>query len=357
MNTRFLDLARCSLVIRSGPHQGQSRMIEGDVFRIGKSPENDLVLDDDTVSRAHCEIARERKGYLLRDLASTNGTWLDGAGVREIWLKPESLITIGKVELEVRPWNERIELVPSENDHFGDVVGTSVGMRQIFGLLERLGPTDATVLLSGEAGTGKSALARAIHESSPRKSEPFVVVDCGAVASTLIESELFGQGEESTDANEVKQGAFERAHGGTLFLDRIGELPLHIQPKLLRALEQRSFRRVGGHREIRVNIRVIAASTRNLEMEVERGKFYEELYFRLATVPIELPPLRERREDIPLLIDRLKTSRATHKEMLALFQAHDWPGNVRELLHLLEHIGRLARTSPKVDTVELSTER
>jgi DNA-binding NtrC family response regulator len=352
MKTRFLDLARCSLVIRGGAHQGVERIIEGDVFRIGKSPENDLMLDDDTVSRVHCEIARERRGYLLRDLASTNGTWLDGAEVREIWLKPGVVITVGKVELEVRQWNERIELSPSYKDHFGDVVGTSVAMRQVFGLLERLGKTDATVLIGGEAGTGKGALARSIHASSPRKNEPFVVVDCRAVASTLIEGELFGHEKETaTIAAEIQPGAFERAHGGTLFLDEIGELPLHIQPKLLRALEQRTFRRVGGSREVRANIRVIASSTRNLETEVERGKFFEDLYFRLAVVPIELPPLRERREDIPYLIDRFraehtaKGSRAISNEVLDVFRAHDWPGNVRELRNVLEQVSRSAQAS------------
>lgn len=340
-------------MILSGSQRGTERVIDGDVFRIGKSAENDLVLADDTVSRVHCEIARERRGYLLRDLASTNGTLLDGAEIREVWLKPGAVITVGKVELKVRPWNERIELLPSQEDHFGDVVGTSIAMRQIFGLLERLGPTDATVLIGGETGTGKDVLAHSIHASSPRKSKPFVVVDCGAVVSTLIESELFGHEKGSfTGANAARQGAFELAHGGTLFLDEIGELPLDLQPKLLRALEQRSFRRVGGNRELRVDIRVIAASKRNLRMEVERGKFREDLYFRLAVVPIELPPLRERREDIPRLIDRLLAQAAEHdpsglravsKEALDVLRAHDWPGNVRELRNVLERAGYLAR--------------
>jgi DNA-binding NtrC family response regulator len=350
---RFLELPRCSLVILSGSQRGQERVIEGDVFRVGKSPENDLVLADETVSRAHCEIARERKGYLLRDLGSTNGTLLDGAEIKEVWLKPGAVITVGKVELKVRPWNERIELLPSESDHYGDVVGTTVVMRQIFGLLERLGPTDATVLIGGETGTGKDVLARSIHAGSPRKSKPFVVVDCGAVVSTLIESELFGHEKGSfTGASGMRQGAFELAHGGTLFLDEIGELPLDLQPKLLRALEQRAFRRVGGSREIRVDIRVIAASKRNLRMEVERGKFREDLYFRLAVVPVELPSLRDRREDIPRLIERLlaqsaendpASPRAISADALDALRSHDWPGNVRELRNVLERAAYLAR--------------
>jgi len=352
---RFLEVPRCTLVVLSGGQRGQECTIEGDLFRIGKAPESDLVLVDETVSRVHCEIARERKGYLLRDLGSTNGTLLDGAEIREVWLKPGAVITVGKIELKVRPFAERIEILPSELDHFGEAFGGSVVMRQIFGLLERLGPTDATVLVGGETGTGKDVLARSIHQGSPRKARPFVVVDCGAVVATLLESELFGHEKGAfTGAASARQGAFELAHGGTLFLDEIGELPLDVQPKLLRALEQRAFRRVGGSKEIRVDIRVIAASRRNLRMEVERGKFREDLFFRLAVVPVELPPLRERREDIPLLAEKLlvqlgerdpASPRVLSAEAVDVLRAHDWPGNVRELRNVLERAAYLARAT------------
>src|SRR5690606_11670016 len=194
-----------------------------------------LVLEDETVSRNHCEIVREARGYLLRDLGSTNGTVLDGAEIKEAYLKPGAVITVGKVELKVRPYNERIELMPSASHRFGEAVGSSVRMREIFGLLERLAPSDATVLIGGETGTGKDVLARSIHSASARASKPFIVVDCGAVVGTLIESELFGHEKGSfTGASNQRQGAFELAHGGTLFLDEIGELPLDLQPKLLR---------------------------------------------------------------------------------------------------------------------------
>jgi transcriptional regulator with GAF, ATPase, and Fis domain len=356
-----LELPRCSLVVLSGPERGVERVIDREVFRIGKSPDSDLPLPDETVSRTHCEIVQEARGYLLRDLGSTNGTLLDGAEIREAYLKPGAVITVGKVELKVRAFNERIELLPSDATRFGQVVGRSVVVREIFGLLERLAPTDATMLITGETGTGKDILARSIHDASPRKDRPFLVVDCGAVVGTLIESELFGHEKGSfTGATGQRQGAFELANGGTLFLDEIGELPLDLQPKLLRALEQRAFRRVGGTRELRVDIRVVAATKRNLKMEVERGKFREDLYFRLAVVPIELPPLRDRREDVPILIDHLLTSLSDGGAPLTVSTAardalasHDWPGNVRELRNVLERAAYIARAQGRneIDTL------
>ena len=351
---RVLELPRCSLVVLSGGQRGREAVMDGPLFRIGKSADNDLILDDQTVSRAHCEIVREARGYLLRDLGSTNGTLLDGAEIKEVYLKPGCVITVGKIDLKVRPFAERIELLPSERERFGDVVGRSLAMREIFGLLERLAPTDASILLGGETGTGKDLLARAIHRESRRAAGPFLVVDCGAVVGTLIESELFGHEKGAfTGATATRQGAFELAHGGTLFLDEVGELPLGLQPKLLRALEQRAFRRVGGNREIRVDIRVIAASKRNLKMEVERGKFREDLYFRLAVAPLALPPLRERREDLPLIADALLAQLATREpgvgsleveaSALGALSGHDWPGNIRELRNVLERATILAR--------------
>jgi transcriptional regulator with GAF, ATPase, and Fis domain len=349
---KVLELPRCALVVLSGPARGQERVIDKDVFRIGKSPDSDLTLSDETVSRMHCEIVREARGYLLRDLDSTNGTLLDGAEIREAFIKPGAILTVGKVELKVRPFSERIELLPSDSTRFGSVYGKSISMREIFGLLERLAPTDATVLITGETGTGKDILARSVHDASPREKKPFLVVDCGAVVGSLIESELFGHEKGSfTGAAGQRQGAFELANGGTLFLDEIGELPLDLQPKLLRALEQRAFRRVGGSREIRVDIRVIAATKRNLRMEVERGKFREDLFFRLAVVPIEMPPLRERREDIPLLVEALVATLspeyqvAVPRATMDALVAHDWPGNVRELRNVLERALYLARAT------------
>jgi len=352
---RVLELSRCALVVLNGDQRGQERTIESDLFRIGKSETSDLVLTDDTVSRQHCEIARDAKGYLVRDLGSTNGTMLDGAEVKEAYLKPGAVLTVGKIELRLRPFAERIELLPSEREVFGEVVGRSLRMREIFGLCERLAPTDASVLLGGETGTGKDVLARAIHQHSLRKKAPLIVVDCGAVVGTLIESELFGHEKGSfTGATQQRAGAFELAHGGTIFLDEVGELPLDLQPKLLRVLETRSFRRVGGNKEIKVDIRVIAASKRNLQLEVERGKFREDLYFRLAVVTLDLPPLRERRDDIAAIAQNLlariddRSAAGTpaltlDAQVLDALSGHDWPGNVRELRNVLERAAYLSR--------------
>ena len=357
---RVIEVPRCAVVILSGPRRGFEKVIDGDLFRVGKSAENDLVLADETVSRMHCEIVRESRGYLLRDLGSTNGTLLDGAEIREAYVRPGAVITIGKVELKVRPFAERIELLPSTSERFGEAVGRSVAIREIFGLLEQLAPTDATVLITGETGTGKDVLARSIHGASPRATKPFIVVDCGAVVGSLIESELFGHEKGSfTGAAAQRQGAFELANGGTLFLDEIGELPLDLQPKLLRALEQRAFKRVGGNKEIRVNIRIIAATKRNLRMEVERGKFREDLYFRLSVVPLDVPPLRERREDLPLLIEHLVAGLSAGEpgaepvvvsaEVRDALSAHDWPGNVRELRNVLERAVYMARATGQTE--------
>jgi transcriptional regulator with GAF, ATPase, and Fis domain len=341
-----LSLRQCKLVLLKGVDRGREYVIASDVIRVGKSGENDLVLADETVSRVHFEIVRDAKGYLVRDLRSTNGTFLDGAEIREAYIRAGSVIAAGAAHIKFQPFEERIEILPSDKERIGELVGRSLRMREIFGLVERIAPTDATVLLEGETGTGKDLVARTIHALSRRKGGPFVVVDCGAVAGSLIESELFGHEKGAfTGAAAARQGAFELAHGGTVFLDELGELSLDLQPKLLRVLEQRELRRVGGSKTIKVDIRVIAATKKDLRSEVEKGKFREDLYFRLSVVPMTTPPLRERREDVPLLVEHFLrslgaqagvTPPAVDDATLAALQAHDWPGNIRELRNVLE---------------------
>ena len=340
------------LTVLSGSRKGYARPL-GDRCTIGKAPDNDLVLPDDTVSRRHCELVREGSSVRVRDLESTNGVRVDGTRVKDAVLSPGAVLKVGEVEVAVRPATMRQDILPSEKSSFGPALGQSLAMRTIFGVLERIAPTEATVLLMGETGTGKDVLARAIVEHSSRKNGPFVVVDCGAVSYSLIESELFGHERGAfTGAVASRQGAFELADGGTLFLDEIGELPLDVQPKLLRVLEMREFRRVGGNKPLKTDVRVIAATKRDLEREVRAGKFREDLYFRLAVVPITVPPLRTRREDIPVLARSVLIAASQGAEPLPItddalsaLSAHDWPGNVRELRNVLERAIYMARAT------------
>jgi transcriptional regulator with GAF, ATPase, and Fis domain len=334
------------VVVLNGAQRGQ-RVRLVDRLRIGKAPENDLVLNDDTVSRQHCELERRAQGVFVRDLDSTNHTRVGRTAVHEAVVESGATISVGGVELGLRVEPRHALVLPSESKEFGETIGHSIAMRTIFGVLERIAPTDAAVLLEGETGTGKDVIARSIHQTSQRKDKPFVVVDCGAVSYSLIESELFGHERGAfTGAVAARQGAFELAGRGTVFLDEVGELPIDVQPKLLRVLESGEFRRVGGNRTLRAEARVVAATKRDLKAEVERGKFREDLYFRLAVVPIAVPPLRTRREDVPPLVDRfldlakkrdpaaarISLSPAT----LSALTAHDWPGNVRELRNVLD---------------------
>lgn len=321
-------------------------------YRIGKKSDNDIVIANDrTVSRQHTEIeCTPDNQYLIRDLNSTNGTSINGMKVKEAFLSQGDLITVGETQVEFQTYDEKVQIEPSENNFFADMVGRSKKMRQIFGVLERISPSQATVIIEGETGTGKELVARAIHQYSLRKDRPFVVFDCSAVAPNLIESELFGHTKGSfTGAVKDRVGAFEAANGGTLFLDEIGELSLDLQPKLLRALEQREIKRVGSTQPSKIDVRVVCATNRNLKDEVQAARFREDLYYRLSVVKIQVPPLRERLEDIPLIVEKLLgVSRYNRKpdgtyyvsrvedDALKILQRYQWPGNVRELNNVIE---------------------
>jgi transcriptional regulator with GAF, ATPase, and Fis domain len=329
-------------------------------LRVGTASDNDLILPDDTVSRHHCELIRQESGVLVRDLGSTNHTRIGQAVVKEVLVEVGTTLSVGGIDIAVRAEPSAAAVPPSSSSRFGLALGPSLAMRTIFGVLERIAPTDASVLLEGETGTGKDVLARSVHDASPRRDDPFVVVDCGAVSYNLIESELFGHERGAfTGAFAARQGAFELAGRGTLFLDEIGELPLDVQPKLLRVLESGDYRRVGSNRPLQNGARIIAATKRNLRDEVARGKFREDLYFRLSVVPITVPPLRLRREDIPALVEHfleIARSRDTSsrrvtvsRETLAALSAHDWPGNVRELRNVLDRAVYLATATGESD--------
>ena len=318
--------------------------MERDVIHIGSNKTADIVLTDPTVSRRHAEIRRGRDGILLRDLGSMNGTFVGHVRAKEVYLGADTLFRVGRTEMSFTPADEVIDVEPSQADHFESLVGNSVAMREVFGLLERVAPTDLTVLISGETGTGKELASRAVHTRSKRSEGPFVVFDCGAAPENLIESELFGHNKGAfTGAVDARPGVFEMAHGGTIFLDEIGELPLELQPKLLRVLEQREVRRVGANRTKPIDVRGVAATNRNLREEVDGGRFREDLYYRLAVVEMGMPPLRERAGDLPMLAHHL-LERSTHNtsvtaidpRVLEVFSAYHWPGNVRELSNVIE---------------------
>ncbi len=347
----LISLRKCQLAITEGPcpkikyDLGKKKTI-----RIGKKKDNDIVIDDATVSRNHSEIEATSDSFLLRDLNSTNGTFINGTKVKEAFLSPGDVITIGNTVMVYQAFDEKVQMEPSKNNFFGEMVGKSKKMRQIFGVLERISPTLATVIIEGETGTGKELVARAIHVNSLRKDKPFVVLDCSAIAPNLIESELFGHVKGSfTGAVKDRRGAFEEANAGTIFLDEIGELTLDLQPKLLRALEQREIKRVGSTQSINLDVRVLCATNRNLRKEVEEGRFREDLYYRLSVVKIQLPPLRERLEDIPLMVERIISQARFNKkpdgsffvskvedDALKTLSHYQWPGNVRELANILE---------------------
>jgi DNA-binding NtrC family response regulator len=322
----------------------------GEIVRVGSKEGNALRLANETVSRYHFEIEPTPNGFLLRDLGSTNGTFVDGYRVRELYLPNRAQLKAGEVQLSFEALGEDVAIELSNQDRFGDALGRSASMREVFSTLEKVAKKDLTILLEGESGTGKERLAEAIHLASPRARGRFVVFDCASVPATLMESELLGHERGAfTGAQSRRVGRFEEAHGGTLFLDEIGELPLDLQPKLLRALERREIRRVGGTSVIPVDVRVVAATNRDLVREVNRGAFREDLYYRLAVVRVRVPPLRERKEDIPLLVEHfvresLDGNEAEAHQVVAGISdanweglvAHSWPGNVRELRNFIE---------------------
>mgnify|MGYP003524828421 CR=1 FL=1 len=342
-HAKTLLLKKLKLAVTKGRELGNEFVIDKGLLRIGSKKENDVVIADDTVSRHHAVIEEKKGQYIIRDLESTNGTFVNGLRVSEAFLNEGSIIKLGNTELRFIPVEEKIELMPSKKDRFGDIVGKSKEMKEIFGILEKISKTDATVLITGETGTGKELVAKAIHENSHRSKKPFVVIDCSAIARNLIESELFGHEKGAfTGAVSARHGAFETANGGTIFLDEIGELEPDMQPRLLRVLEAREIKRVGGTATIPIDVRIIAATNRDLSTEIKKNRFREDLFYRLSVININLPQLRDRKDDISLLIDYfIKTNKARKvkgvaKETLDILINYRWPGNVRELRNVIE---------------------
>jgi two-component system response regulator GlrR len=335
------------LVVSKGPDTGATFTSAGERAVIGTHESADFVLHDETVSRFHCEIDRSAGTAVVRDLGSRNGTVVDGVSILAGHLRGGSTLSFGRTELRFELHNDPVMVPLSESDRFGTMRGGSVAMRRAFALLERAAASDATVLLEGETGTGKEIAAESIHAESARRDGPFIVVDCGAIPPDLLESEFFGHEKGAfTGAQAARAGAFEAADGGTIFLDEIGELALELQPKLLRALERKQIKRVGATRYAPVDVRIVAATNRSLRTEVNERRFRSDLYYRLAVLEVRLPPLRERTEDLPLLIDHLLASLAAPESaaaaklrspaVLAHLVRQRWVGNVRELRNYLE---------------------
>jgi transcriptional regulator with GAF, ATPase, and Fis domain len=344
-----IHLRKCKFVIeREG--RRREKVFDQGVVTLGAMEDNDLVVNEETVSRYHCKVVQDQDGYVLVDLSSTNGTFINRVRIREAYLKSGCTVQLGKVEIKFFFADEKVPVVPSQKERLGTLIGRNVKMREIYGIVEKIAPAGTTVIIEGETGTGKEVVAQTIHQLSPRSNGPLMVFDCGAVPENLIESELFGHEKGSfTGAIMTRQGLFEMAHAGTLFLDELGELSLDLQPKLLRALEQREIRRVGSSKSLKVDVRVIAATNRNLEEEVRAGRFRQDLFYRLSVVRILLPPLRERPEDIPILVDHFLTTHSFNRapdgsvkvtgidrEALDLLAGYRWPGNVRELVNVIE---------------------
>lgn len=319
--------------------------LEGERIRIGSHPSNELRLEDRSVSRFHCSLAAGAHGWSLTDSSSRNGTFLSGARVRDVDLPRQSCeLQLGESTLRLHELGTNVLARIPSCSNLGELYGRSVAMRRVYATLNAVANSEATVLVEGESGTGKELVAHEIVNRGPRANGPLVTVDASSISSSLIESELFGHSKGAfTGADRERKGAFEAANGGTVFLDEIGEMPLDLQPKLLRALESREIRRVGETTARRVDVRVIAATNRNLEREVNLGRFRGDLFFRLAVVTVQLPPLRQRLEDLPLLVHALLESMGA-LDQTALFtpdvlkemSSYDWPGNVRELRNYVE---------------------
>jgi DNA-binding NtrC family response regulator len=340
------------LVIK-GPDRGESVPFrEGKSVTFGSSPSCEFVLTDKTVSRRHLMAVQEGGATFLVDQNSTNGTFIQENRIKEIEIGYGAEFKLGRTVIKYLPDEEIVEPEPSEQPSFGQLIGGDTKMRQLFKLMQDVAATDATVLIEGETGTGKELIAEEIHNHSNRRDGPFIVFDCGSVPRELIESALFGHTKGSfTGAVTDRRGAFAEAHGGTIFLDEIGEMALDLQPSLLRVLDKKAVRKVGSNQYETIDVRVVAATNRDLRQEVGKKSFREDLYYRLAVIRLSVPPLRERGNDIPVLVDHFLRKFARDKNMRAApedidqLRRHGWPGNVRELRNVVERACLLSNGS------------
>ena len=339
---RRLTLRQGHLVVTAGPDAGRRFLFTPPRLTVGTADDNDVVLADTTVSKRHLAIEEAPEGCLVKDLGTTNGTYLDEHRIKEAFLSTGAVLTIGSTSMKFEAPRQTVKIGGSSRSSFGLFRGESPAVRELFGLLERVAPSDLSVLILAETGAGKEVVAQSIHDESRRAAKPFVVFDCSSVAREQVESALFGHRSGAfTGATDARKGAFASADGGTLFLDEIGELERDLQPKLLRALEKRQVTPLGSDLPVPVNVRILAATNRDLREMVRQGQFRRDLYYRLAGVEVLIPPLRERPADIPVLARYFiqlaghETTRLT-PAALAKLTAASWPGNTRELRNVVE---------------------
>jgi two-component system, NtrC family, response regulator len=337
----------CTLYVNAGEpdDQGKSCQLEAGTAVFGRDADCDLAVVDKNVSRHHVRFELVPEGILVQDLGSMNGIEHLGRRIERVVLEPGSRVTVGRTVIDLLPLAGAKTHRLSKRDSYGELVGSSVPMRRVYAMLESLEKSDAPVLIQGETGTGKELTARALHRNGPRAQMPFVIIDCSNIPMELMESELFGHKKGAfTGAVTDRMGAFEAAHGGTVFLDEIDDLPIGLQPKLLRVLETGTVKRVGETTFRRMNVRIVATTKKKLTDQVRKELFRSDLYYRLAVVKIQLPPLRERPEDVPMLAHHLATQitglpesplSAPSQEYL---MRQKWPGNVRQLRNAIERM-------------------
>ena len=346
-----ISVTSATLEVSSGPGAGRLLAIDAGGSVLGSAGDCDMQLSDNLVSRRHVQLRADPDGIRVTDLGSRNGTFVADMRIRDVTLATDARLLIGGTSLALRFATGSVDLPLSPRRQFGRAIGHSPAIRHVFAMLEQAAARDVTVLLEGDSGTGKDVLALSLHDQSARARGPFVVVDCGSIPENLVESELFGHERGAfTGAVEAKPGAFELADGGTLFLDEIGEMPLALQPKLLRALETRSFRRVGGRKTTSVDVRVVAATNRGLADAARRGEFRQDLYYRVAVLRVLVPRLADRPEDVEplanMFLEAINPGQTLPRELLHLLTSYSWPGNARELRNVIERFATFAKVDP-----------
>lgn len=342
-DTKFITEEKVHIIAVSPDQRPIKKRLSQTEITFGSHATSDISIADKYVSRQHCKLILNEGTMLLCDLGSTNGTFVDGVRVDKTRLPNHGAFTIGKTRIRYNRERTSEKVNPSSESALGSMLGKSQVMREVFSLIKRTAPSSVTVCINGESGTGKELAARELHRLSPRGENPFVALNCGAIPSNIIESMLFGHERGAfTGAVERQPGVFEQAHGGTLFLDEIGEMDLDLQTRLLRVLDGNAVRRLGGHDDIRVDVRLVVATNQDLKKLVQQGKFRDDLFYRIYVVPIHLPPLRERSDDIPMLVEYFMEEHSpVDREITITDEAveklinHHWPGNVRELKNTL----------------------